>query len=77
MKAIGDKEWSYGNTVVKSWIGTPVAKGLRMPLDTPAARKVVQATVEHLHGLGHIEIVERRGSNGKMRKRYKATPPAK
>jgi hypothetical protein len=74
MKAIGDKEWSYGSSIRKSWVGTPVAKGLRMSLDTPAARKVVQATVEHLHGLGHIEIVERKGENGRKRKYYKASP---
>jgi hypothetical protein len=74
MKAIGDKEWNYGSTRKDSWIGAPVAKGLRMPLDTPAARKVVQATVEHLHKLGHITIIERQHGNGAMRKYYIASP---
>jgi hypothetical protein len=57
MKAIGDKEWNYGSNRKDSWVGAPVAKGQRMTLDTPAARKVIQATVEHLHKLGHITIV--------------------
>jgi hypothetical protein len=74
MKAIGDKEWNYGSNRKDSWVGAPVAKGQRMTLDTPAARKVIQATVEHLHKLGHITIVERKGENGRKRKYYKASP---
>jgi len=74
MKAIGDKEWNYGSTRKESWIGAPVAKGLRVAMDTPAARKVVAATVEHLHKLGHIEIVERKHENGQKRKYYIASP---
>jgi len=70
MKAIGDKEWNYGKTKGERWIGAPVAKGL------PAARKVVKATVEHLHKLGHITIVVRKHGNGRKRKYYIASPPS-
>ena len=74
MKAIGNKVWNYGSNRKDSWVGTPVAKGLRVSLGTPAARKVVKATVEHLHKLGHITIIERRHGNGAMRKYYIASP---